>query len=294
MARFLVLLAAALTLCGHGAAAARSAANMASFATVHFPSLDDQHTMLDAYLFQPDGGGRHPAVVFLHGCGGVLNGNGQINGRETDWADRLNTLGYVVLMVNSLTPRHHGETCSAGGADPAIVRARPKDAYAALGWLQGQDFVRGDRIAVMGWSQGGGGVLYAVGTPSASRPAGLGRERDFRAGVAFYPGSCNEKSQPAGWTTTIPTLVLTGAEDVWSALAPCQSFLNAATARGAAVQLQVYPGAYHDFDWPGETVRKRPEFTTAAGVVPITGMDPAARADALQRVPAFLAQYLGN
>jgi dienelactone hydrolase len=291
----LLMLAAGLALSASAVAATpRSGNGGAAFETVHFPSLDEQHTMLDAYLFRPEGNARRPAVVFLHGCGGVLSSTGQINARETDWAARLNALGYIVLMVNSLTPRHHGETCSVSGADPEIVRARPKDAYAALGWLQLQDFVRPDRIALIGWSQGGGGVLFAAATSSFARPAGLTRERDFRAAVAFYPGSCNDKAQVGNWTTAIPTLVLTGAEDVWIPLAPCQSFLNAAMARGATVQMQIYPGAYHDFDWPGETVRKRPEFTTRNGVVPITGMDPAARADALQRVPAFLAQYLGN
>jgi dienelactone hydrolase len=162
--RVVALLLTELVLCGSGVAA--------PFDIVRFPSLDDQHTVLDAYLFRPSGSGRSPAVVFLHGCGGVLNSNGQINSRETDWAGRLNAIGYAVLIVNSLTPRHHGETCSVSGADPEIVRDRPKDAYGGLAWLQAQDFIRGDRVAVMGWSQGGGGVLFAVGTPSAARPAG--------------------------------------------------------------------------------------------------------------------------
>ena len=219
--------------------------------------------------------------------------NGQLNSREVDWAERLNAAGYVALVVNSLTPRHFGETCSVQGARPALARDRPKDAYAALAWLQAQDFVRGDRIGVMGWSQGGGAILYAIGNNSASRPAGLPRQRDFHAAVVFYPGWCSEKNQGASWTTTVPTLVLIGAEDVWIQNAACQAFLAAAAARGASVQLQVYPGAYHDFDWPGLRVRRQPEYTTAAGVVPITGMDPAARDDALQRVPGFFAQHLG-
>jgi dienelactone hydrolase len=70
---------------------------------------------------------------------------------------------------------------------------------------------------------------------------------------------------------------LIGAEDVWTPLAPCQSFLGAAAARGAAVFVQAYPGAYHDFDWPELKRSDRPEFATAGGVVPITGTDPAAR-----------------
>ena len=62
--------------------------------------------------------------------------------------------------------------------------------------------------------------------------------------------------------------------------------------RGSPVSVQAYAGAYHDFDWPDLKRTERPEFTTASGVVPITGADPAARDDVLRRVPAFLAPYL--
>ena len=52
-----------------------------------------------------------------------------------------------------------------------------------------------------------------------------------------------------------------------------------------------YPGAYHGFDAPNVAKRELPNYVTRAGVVPIVGTDPAARADAQQRVPAFLARY---
>jgi dienelactone hydrolase len=87
-------------------------------------------------------------------------------------------------------------------------------------------------------------------------------------------------------------LVLQGAADVWTPAPPCESFIAAAAARGASVAMQVYPGAYHAFDAPNLSQRELPDYRTRAGVVPIIGTDPAARADALQRVPAFLARYL--
>jgi hypothetical protein len=39
-------------------------------------------------------------------------------------------------------------------------------------------------------------------------------------------------------------------------------------------------------------VHESPQFRTAAGVVPIQGTNPAARQDALTRVPVFLDRYL--
>ena len=260
---------------------------------VHFPSLEPSAPMLDGYLFRPPGEGRHPALVFLHGCGGLISrASGRINTREADWAARFNAQGYVVLMVDSQGPRHHGEMCSPRGFDLQLYHQRPKDAYGALAWLQAQEFVRPDRIGVVGWSEGGGVILFSIGTPSLGRPAGLPPERDFQVAVAFYPASCRDDRQAAGWTTRIPLMALIGAEDVWTPLAPCQSFLGATAVRGSPVSVQAYAGAYHDFDWPDLKRTERPEFTTASGVVPITGADPAARDDVLRRVPAFLAPYL--
>jgi dienelactone hydrolase len=266
---------------------------------VHFPSLEDNgpgqpSTMLDAYLFRASGDGRRPAIVFLHGCSGLINRRtGLIHPREQEWGATMNRLGYTVLMVDSLTPRQHGEMCSVGGFDLALYRKRPKDAYAALWYLQAQPFVRGDRIAAMGWSQGGGVILYSIGSPSLGRPATL-PQGDFRAAVAFYPGSCNDTRQPAGWTNAIPLLALTGAEDVWTPAAPCKAFVDGAVSRGSRIEMVIYPGAYHDFDWPNLPRRERPEFRTREGVVPIEGTDPAARDDAFARVPAFLARYLSQ
>jgi dienelactone hydrolase len=258
---------------------------------VHFPSLDEQHTVLDGYLFRPAGEGRRPALVFLHGCSGMFLPSGGISPLEFAWAYFFSGRGYAVLMVDSLRPRGHGETCSIGGFDLNIYHNRPKDAYGALAYLQAQDYVRPDRIAAMGWSQGGGVVLLSIGNHSLGRPADLAQP-DFRAAVAFYPASCNFQREPGDWTTTIPLLVLQGDADVWTPAAPCQQFIGAAAARGAPVSMQLYPGAYHAFDAPNTVKRELPAYTTRAGVVPIVATDPAARADAFQRVPGFLAPYL--
>jgi dienelactone hydrolase len=291
MRRWGVLAAIAILVGWCGGAAAQQ--------LVHFGSLDDNGagqavTTLDAYLYRPAGEGRHPAVVFLHGCGGLISRSTGLPGkRELAWAAELNRSGYVVLMVDSFTPRGVTQMCAPATYNQAVAMKRPHDAYAALYYLQSQPFVRGDRIAAMGWSQGGGTVLWTVPTQSLGRPAAL-PQGDFRAAVAFYPASCSNQRQIAGWTTTIPLLVMIGAEDVWTPLGPCKIFIDGAIGRGAPIQMQIYPGAYHDFDWPDLPRREMPQFRTSAGVVPIEATDPAARADALVRVPAFFAQHLGN
>jgi dienelactone hydrolase len=251
--------------------------------------------MLDGYLFRPPGvEGPGPAVVGLHGCGGMFaRASGLITPIYRAWAAEFTRRGYVFLLVDSLGPRRHGEMCSIAGFDLELYRKRPKDAYGALWFLQAQPFVRGDRIGLVGWSQGGAATLFSIAAQSLGRPSVL-PQGDFRAAVAFYPGGCNERRQPVQWTSAVPLLVLMGDADVWTPMAPCKTFLDGAIARGAKVEIQVYPGAYHAFDAPNLTRRELPDYRTRAGVVPIIATDDAARGDALVRVPAFLARYLGN
>src|SRR5438045_3421858 len=102
-------MAAALFAWGHNGAAQE---------LVRFPSLEDNGadraaTQLDGYLYRPAGEERRPAVVFLHGCGGLIDRNsGWVNKRERAWAEELTRRGYAVLMVDSFRPRNIGEMCS--------------------------------------------------------------------------------------------------------------------------------------------------------------------------------------
>ena len=258
---------------------------------VQFPSLDGPPaTMLDAYLFKVQGETKTPAVVFLHGCGGLFSQGGLITSRERQWAARLNSEGIAVLMVDSFGPRHHGDMCSPAHFDAAIYRARPFDAYAALSHLQSLDFVLPGRIALMGWSEGGGALLNTIRGTSPAR-AIVQPKIDFRAAVAFYPASCNLRAQGAHWASPIPLLVLVGENDVWTPAAPCRALIESAEF-GSEAAIKVYPGAYHDFDWPGMPVHEVPAFKTRAGVIPIEGNDVNSQTDALQRVTAFLKVQL--
>jgi len=60
---------------------------------MHSPSFEDNgpgrsSTVLNGYLSRSAGEGHHPAVIFLHGCGGLLMG-AMIEPGESDWAGEL-------------------------------------------------------------------------------------------------------------------------------------------------------------------------------------------------------------
>ena len=265
--------------------------------TVNFVSLDG-HTNLTAHLSRPEGDAPRPALVMMHGCSGLLDGRGRIFAIYRAWARALVVQGYVALVVDSATPRGFGQTCSAGADRITMSRDRPSDAYAALQYLQAQPFVRGDRIGLMGWSQGGGIVLLSISDKSPGRPQNLAQ--DFRVAVAFYPGACSERLQSKpftsvereGWTTQIPLLALMGEADTWTLFPPCEAFLAAAKARGNPIELKSYPMAVHAFDAPNLSRRELPQYRSGDGPIPVEATDRDARLNAFVRVLEFLKSRL--
>jgi dienelactone hydrolase len=270
--------------------------NAAALDMVHFPSFDAGKdrpaTELTGYLFKPDGIGPMPAAVFLHGCGGLIStATHRIVSREIDWAAKLNAQGIAVLMIDSLTPRGSGEICSRAGFKEWLYLRRPADAYGGLAWLQQQPWVAKDRVAMVGWSNGGGAVLFALGRKIGRPPASTGP--DFRAAIAFYPGSCSEQRQGGDWRPRVPLMVLIGEKDVWTPAGPCKALVDRAVSREASIEWHAYPDAYHGFDTPHLKRRELPAYETRGGVIPIVGEDPVARADAIQRVQGFLVRHIG-
>jgi dienelactone hydrolase len=273
------------------------AADKRALETVHFISLDGV-TNLTAYLGRHPGDAPRPAVVLMHGCSGLRNAEGRISAIYRAWMRALFAKGYDVLTVDSAGSRGFGQTCTAGPDRVTAHRDRPKDAYAALQYLQAQPWVRPDRIGLMGWSQGGAIALLSINDKSIGRPAGL--KQDFAAAVAFYPGACSERLQskpftqvePQQWTTVVPLLVLFGEADTWTLFAPCEAFVSAAKARGNPVELKSYPSAVHGFDAPNQPRKELPAYRNGDGPVPVVGTDPEARADAFPRVLEFLKLHL--
>jgi dienelactone hydrolase len=241
---------------------------------------------LHSTLFRPDGLGPFPAVIGLHTCEGLNNTAGTLSSRYRDWADRLNKAGFVILFPDSYGSRNMSNNQCRTRASIRTDRERMDDARAARKWLQEQPYVRAEHVSLLGWANGGIGVLWTV------RPRARIRDDkpDFRSAVAFYPGC--RRLDAAAWAARIPTLILIGgADDVVSARA-CEQMVAGSRGRSARVKIVVYPGAHHDFDHPNRPLQQRSgyKFSTDGSGKIHTGTNAAARADALRRVPQWLAR----
>ncbi|MGH6982506.1 MAG: dienelactone hydrolase family protein, partial [Stellaceae bacterium] len=165
--------------------------------------------------------------------------------------------------------------------------------------LQKRDDVRGDRVALMGWDAGGGVALLTIAKQGLVKPPDLPKG-DFRAAVALYPALCADRyfvkpwadTDTPTWTSKVSLLFLDGGRDVWTPAKQCKVFVDGAIARGATIEIKIYPRAYHAFDAPHLKLVKFPRYAQPPNAVPILGTDPAGRRDAMKRVPAFLAAHL--
>jgi len=201
------------------------------------------------YLSAPPGPGPFPAVALLHSCLGLP-------AHRQALADALVRAGFVALWVDDFSSRSLTETCSV--EFPAALT----DARAAAAFLESQPEVDANRLAVVGFSQGGDTALRLAVEASG-----------YRAVVAYYPPCANLE----GDKLTIPTLILIGAEDDVTPARDCRAFAK----QQANAELVVFPGAKHLFDDP-----------SAAGGLRRFGMRFAYRAEAAHAAESALLRFL--
>lgn len=185
---------------------------------------------------------RRPAVLMLHGCGGMLNGKGEPSARIRDYARLLNAQGWHALAVDSLTPRGEKELCTQRASSRQVkVSDRRSDVFAALGWLAQQPGVDAQRVALLGWSNGGSTLLTSTNARIPEVAAFFQRPPvQLKLAVAFYPGCETERKR--GYQAVAPTWLLLGEADDWTPAAQCLPLAN------SQVHIRSWPDAVHGFD----------------------------------------------
>jgi dienelactone hydrolase len=245
------------------------------------------NAILHAQLYKPDGNGPFPAVIALHGCGGLGGHSEAILPRYRDWAEQLLKDGKAVLLPDSYGSRELGPQCRVKERERHVLarRERVADIMASRQWLVQQPWAAHDRISLMGWANGASALLWAVRPQLSSANV----EPDFRSAVAFYP-DCRVSSG-LGWSTRVPTLLLIGAKDDVSSPPACRQMIDGARGRSALARIVVYPGAYHDFDRANLPLHATAGSTDAAAPERgHLGTDTEARADSQKRVAEWLAR----
>jgi dienelactone hydrolase len=236
------------------------------------PVAQPRPATLTGALYRPSGEGPFPAVVLLHGCGGI-------GPNMHAWAYWLQSEGYAALVLDSFSGRGLRRVCG----DPALLtaRARAHDVYAAARHVKALPDVDGARVGAIGWSHGGSTVLWA------SRLDQSYPDVTLKVLGAFYPG-CGGFP---GYRSSIPMLMLLGGRDNWAVPEPCKVVAAAARRDGKNLVAVLYPTAQHGFD--SATLSREffvPDARRGAGAT--VAYDPEAHADSEQQLRQFLQSYL--
>ena len=241
-----------------------------------------------ATLAQPE---RQPAVLALHGCGGLYTKGAELSSRYREAAERLHAAGYAVLMPDSYGSRGLSNLCETRYRDrTVVVDDRVEDARGALTWLAAQRGVDARRIGVLGWSNGGTTTLNLLEQRRTHPDSG---EPKIAGAAVFYPG-CGPLAKRKAVLENVPLLMQLGALDDWTPALPCVEWAATFSERADSdVTIHVYEGSYHGFDGtiPVRLRADVPNGTSAKGVH--QGGNPSARIHSLAALQSFWSRVFG-
>ncbi len=187
----------------------------------------------------PEAAGAVPAMVVLHGSGGISKG------REMEYGEFLANNGIAAFVVNYYAPR--------GVTDETDYMIRVlsvtefdavADAYAALQLLGTHPRIDATRIGVVGYSYGGMATRFSM--DERIRRALAPEHPGFAAFVDYY-GPCFQNLGTRE-TNGAPLLTLRGTEDASNDIEACKQREDELRALGNAVEAHVYQGAGHAWE----------------------------------------------
>ena len=188
------------------------------------------------------GNNKLPAVILLHGSGGISGTGTMID----EWSRELNQLGIATFALDSFAGRGIVSTvmnqAQLGRLNMVV------DAYRALDLLAKHSRIDSSRVAVMGFSRGGQSALYSA-MNRLYGTLGPANNLHFAAHIAFYP-DCTTTYLGDIEVSDKPIRILHGSSDNYNPVAPCRAYVERLTNARKDVKLIEYPDAYHVFDAP--------------------------------------------
>jgi carboxymethylenebutenolidase len=185
-------------------------------------------TRVTVECFAPAAEGKFPAVLLLHGSGGLEQSTGDI---FREFARGLSSEGYVVLIPHYFEATAHVVGKPFGSKDiPAYVEA----VQDAIEFAVASGVVDSERIGVVGWSMG----AYLAFFRSARDPR-------IKAMVSIS-GSLPVESK----SKFPPVLILQGSKDSSSPAQRLKDFQEKLKAENSPVVSHVYRGVGHNLDLP--------------------------------------------
>ena len=176
---------------------------------------------------------KHPLIIGVAGSMGWRK-------HHLDYLKMYQEQGYATFQLNSFKSR--GITSTVGSQDEVTIAAVILDAYRALEKLSKHPKINEDKVAITGWSLGGGVTLFAGWLPLKEA---ITDQVSFAAHLAFYP-PCFINPENLSFTKA-PIHILIGEADNWTPAKPCIDLVEKLSDK-TNISITTYPNAHHGFD----------------------------------------------
>ena len=201
----------------------------------------------------PPGPGPFPAVLLLHGCGGVRR-------IMQAYADAAAKAGVAAIIVDSHTPRgidYQAALASVCTGRRLWARERAADLHAALAVARDDPRLDKDRLALAGWSHGGWTILDAFALHAdGAVPDGLdepppGAFDGVKAVFLVYPYvSGPALARRRDFIPPAPVEAVLVEDDAMASDADAAEVFAGLKKKGASVSWSTLGGVTHGFDEP--------------------------------------------
>ena len=172
----------------------------------------------------------------------IIGVAGSLGWREhhQDYLKMYQEEGFATFELNSFKSRDI--TSTVGSQDEVTIAAIILDAYLALEKLVKHPNIHKDKVAITGWSLGGGVALFSGWLPLKNA---ITTEVSFAAHLAFYP-PCFINAENLDFTQS-PMHIMIGELDNWTPATPCNHLVQKLQGR-ANIDITIFPEAHHSFD----------------------------------------------
>jgi len=185
-------------------------------------------------LKTPIGSGPFPLVI---GVAGSLDWSEH----HLDYLDMYRSMGIATFELQSFASR---QVKSTVGSQVEVTTAMIiLDAYRALETLANNPKIDHSKVAITGWSLGGGVALFSGWEPLKEK---ITQKFHFAAHLSIYP-PCIVEPEVLNFTDA-PMHILIGELDNWVPAAACQELVPKMQMAGTNIDLTVFPNAHHSFD----------------------------------------------
>ena len=198
-------------------------------------SLDRQKTQqVEGLLNLPKGKGPFPLVL---GVAGSLDWSKH----HLEYLEMYRSMGIATFEVQSFSSRN--VTSTVGSQTEVTTAMMILDAYRAFEILAADPRINKDRVAITGWSLGGGVALFSGWLPLIEK---ITDKVKFAAHLSIYP-PCIVEPEDLRFTDS-PMHIMIGALDDWVPAAACEELVPKIKNSGTNIGLTVYPDSHHSFD----------------------------------------------